>query len=844
MKRQHSKQAPAPKKSSAPTVADIDVCFATILEKLGGGSLTLQDEFAFIYKKRPASGHAIHVAALHKRGDEVLQDLLDLGADVNDRCVYPSWGGKEASVVPLHLAAAQGSVNVLQSLLVARADIAAKATYDGKPSYEAIHEAAFARNVEAIGFLIEHQANVNSTNNDGNSALHLAAKVGSVEVAQLLVDSNADTSRANGCEQSALILALDADSFPQEHLHILLGSSISAIVDVARRCPGIAANMLHRAQLQLHDVTTESWVELMTFAPQAAEAILDAVCALPQVQDANHHPLPRRARLRRGEITCHYGSTDTWQFDLQWTPAYPEWHLLFVPGLEQRRRRFFSRSHMTLWKQSLVGQRGEDLVDVQVKVVKLPGVMCPRVLYALAKTQHEHIFAKMATQGILQYAWRHVRMRFTLLLLQRVAKLLSLIYITLSPTIQHPLVNRTTWSVVVGSAMYEAFVNMFEAINHCRVLGEPFKILLRAPLWFDLFMICLTLNLGFVTAERCDLRSSLNLLAVASFYQWWHVLFTLRGFELFGRRIMPILQSFKSMISIGVITLLIFLSFLQFYVVITERFLTDDGLSKVMFEVFRTLLVGDSDGMKWMLVLGENHYGRYFTWFFLIAELFIFYIAVMNLFIAVQGEAYDRAQEHTKAIFAQARAQICIRSFLLPYLPSGRRWRMAAIVLIVIFALCWFILIPRKVHVVWPFSSLVLAMLLGDMCLLQRPWREVSKVDKGREGTVSDNLLWICHGADWEEDREILNMCDEVSRFSGIRQSIFSAAGDTLQQVQELRSVVERHGQALQKQADQLELVGRTFDQRMTKLEERVTDSFETVLSRLAQIERAIQASR
>jgi len=448
-----------------------------------------------------------------------------------------------------------------------------------------------------------------------------------------------------------------------------------------------------------------------------------------------------------------------------------------VPGLKQRRTRsYLKRSRSARNHEEEDHQK--DLVESQVKIVRLPNMVCESLLHALATTPHEHVFAKLSVCAVLGFSWRHVRSRFTTMLLYRCIKLAMMIaWVGAASALA--VVADMTWSVLVAEAAYELCVNLYEAFGYWSYLRDPFLFFRLRAHWMDMIGIGLTLTLGFHAADTLHLNSAAEFMALVSFYQWLHVLYTLRAYQAFGRRIIPILQSFGTMGPMIIITLVTFLGFMHAQLALKQKEGGTVDSIMALYEVFRTLMAGDSSGMLWTLQTAGSDYGNFLTWCFLVGSVFLFGVCVMNLFIAVQGEAYDTAQDHMKALFLQERAIICLRSFMHPYARRKCRVQTFLVVGVVVFLAGWGGLIFLSLHVswlhaIWPTMLLLAAMLLGDAVLLQRCW------EHDEQGNTEPHYLWVCHRADWEEDREALSISDEVGRYSGVKRLIELNGADKL----------------------------------------------------------------
>jgi ankyrin repeat protein len=89
---------------------------------------------------------------------------------------------------PLHLASAQGHVEVARVLFECGADLTTRDIQGWTP----LHHASRRGNLKVARFLVEHGTDVTAEDEDGSSPLHVAAQCGKVEVAQFLVEHGAD----------------------------------------------------------------------------------------------------------------------------------------------------------------------------------------------------------------------------------------------------------------------------------------------------------------------------------------------------------------------------------------------------------------------------------------------------------------------------------------------------------------------------------------------------------------------------------------------------------------------------------------------------------------------------
>ena len=92
----------------------------------------------------------------------------------------------------------------------AELSVNAKARNDVTP----LHLAACSGNVETIKLLLNNGANINITDDDGNTALHLAAKRGRANAISVLLESGSDVNKAGRRGNTALHMAIQQGHTP------------------------------------------------------------------------------------------------------------------------------------------------------------------------------------------------------------------------------------------------------------------------------------------------------------------------------------------------------------------------------------------------------------------------------------------------------------------------------------------------------------------------------------------------------------------------------------------------------------------------------------------------------
>jgi len=84
---------------------------------------------------------------------------------------------------PLHWAVRKGHLEIVQTLLAAKADIEAKTEADSTP----LHIAAWKGRVDIASLLMKHKAKVDARDNHGRTPLHVASYWGEIYMVALLL---------------------------------------------------------------------------------------------------------------------------------------------------------------------------------------------------------------------------------------------------------------------------------------------------------------------------------------------------------------------------------------------------------------------------------------------------------------------------------------------------------------------------------------------------------------------------------------------------------------------------------------------------------------------------------
>lgn len=146
----------------------------------------------FCSQKRDVHLNERFLQAAQKGDYEDLQNLLDLGAEVNARGKY----GDTALI----WAALRGQAKMVQYLLAKGAEVNAKNDVKETPLILATDN----KNVAVVRLLLAHGADINSKRYDGATPLMIASRYADVEMVKLLLAAGANPKEKDNAGQTAL----------------------------------------------------------------------------------------------------------------------------------------------------------------------------------------------------------------------------------------------------------------------------------------------------------------------------------------------------------------------------------------------------------------------------------------------------------------------------------------------------------------------------------------------------------------------------------------------------------------------------------------------------------------
>ena len=172
------------------------------------------------------------VADAAMRGDkDAVRALLKQGGDVNQ--------AQGDGMTALHWAATSGSIDLVETLLYAGANVRATTRLGG---YAPVHIASQSGHAAVIDALAKAGADVNMLTTTGATPLMLAATSGKADTVKALLDRGADiNARDKANDETALMFAAALDRTDVVQLLLARGANVSLTAKVIDRGAGPAA---------------------------------------------------------------------------------------------------------------------------------------------------------------------------------------------------------------------------------------------------------------------------------------------------------------------------------------------------------------------------------------------------------------------------------------------------------------------------------------------------------------------------------------------------------------------------------------------------------------------------
>lgn len=175
---------------------------------------------AYINKKVASDDDTVLEAAIKCAGIDVIEFLINCGADVNTINRFDQ--------TPLRLAIENNRLDVAKKLIEKGCDVNQRYEY----GQTLLHIFIMSEDLGAIRFLISFRANINARDKKGNAPIHYSVRILSrkgFKIAKLLVKNGVNIEAVNGEFESPLCLSIKNNNFRIAKLLIENGANVNFI---------------------------------------------------------------------------------------------------------------------------------------------------------------------------------------------------------------------------------------------------------------------------------------------------------------------------------------------------------------------------------------------------------------------------------------------------------------------------------------------------------------------------------------------------------------------------------------------------------------------------------------
>mmetsp|Transcript_30000 Transcript_30000/g.75664 ORF Transcript_30000/g.75664 Transcript_30000/m.75664 type:complete len:768 (+) Transcript_30000:145-2448(+) len=669
------------------------------------------DSAQFTWNHRPCVGTLFHKAVLDGDISTALAWMQEDPQVLTSRFHYETFHdgvAQEGSGEAIHLAASRGHQAVVELLIGAGAQLEAPVTRGCQDHYNVLSAAVFAEGKGGssgmVEYLLEAKAQM-MPNLDRKWPLHFAYQTGAVHLLTMLREAAKDQGVAEQIlheNPSPLLFGIQSRCMSEKQLARSVVPTPTSLRTFLDHDPGCIPHLMARlrrdaetaAKLAKH-ICGEDIARVVRTHPAAAAALLDGLTSRPVCENPGLHPLPVRVSFaprclierlhgmfNPGRTAFSIYTPETvWEYDGVSFEA-PAWH-----------KHIDSRS----W--------GRPFMDAQVEVCHVPNLVCPDFFAALvdasqgfaATEQSLDIFNEPVVRAAIQHGWWHGACRLDIL---HVAftfwGLLWLIY-------DSCLLSSTTLSVdFIGAlGIVDAFFGLLHLVGWWLSGGTANRLLNREALWSAIRTV-VPMMLPF--AQQGNV-----LMVIVVLIYWCQFLGFFTWSENIARSLLPLTRLAHSLVPAGVVTLVLFFAFTHAALVLN----TDTGSAwyDTLSSSFAVLFT------EKVPKLSEESSVQHA---FYCVAICVFSVFMLNIFIGVVGEEYEKQRRMSKCVYRLVRAQK-IQSFLttarvLPCALTSKRMasRVATVACLTALAVQ---LVGLQQGRPWPWTRLILVMCQATMIL-------------------------------------------------------------------------------------------------------------------------------
>ncbi|CAK0792425.1 unnamed protein product [Prorocentrum cordatum] len=275
-----------------------------------------------------------------------------------------------------------------------------------------------------------------------------------------------------------------------------------------------------------------------------------------------------------------------------------------------------------------------------------------RVLAAMAETRCPEIFDTKGCKTLVKLAWKRVQRYAYLNIFARALEVALLVCLTMALNDGSTRPERWSW-LNIGLLMWNMLEEVCQAIGFVQ-MGLSSLWTHNFVTWVDVFRLAKQAYVYAVVVVDGDLTNEFQriLLAIAVFWSWMRVLYSLRVLKVIGKPMLPILNSMQNMSAFLLVVVFWLGGFSHMYYAC--------GLSQPFssfMTVFRLAMLGDFE----LEEMESDAEGTVLagTWvqLFVIVVGFMMTITILNIFIGVVGMSYEKALDEAERAFQRQRAK-------------------------------------------------------------------------------------------------------------------------------------------------------------------------------------------
>lgn len=606
----------------------------------------------------------------------------------------------EAEQTPIFAAVAKGSSECITKLLRLGVRLDYVGKMDDEPNNTLLWHACYFGNVKFVRYLLPKAANhidlpAKSQDEDEvtHTPLHIVAKHGNTAVAQALLAAGAHVDKANEAGETPLTDAIDHDHPDVVRLLVSKAADVLSAASMDKlfnRKNNMVTITAAAEGLRMNCQATEEYVKdnlVMDHVVKFLNTPGDAAMHIIHIAFMNRHLRYYENKKRKVHTTAHIPNH---RFNVAVGPdadSLPEWNLggddvSCVRSSDGQAYPFdLLEKAEGFYKELLPGNRvdiAKTLPNAAPMQVPIDVFQCivkgihrnVDVLHAIADTANNHIFNEMGCQAVVELGWRRIRRLYIASLAVNLFFAVLMFELVSSLNGAQLTAKGKNWGTVrmillMSCWLFNLAKEVLQLIGY--ILMGKWAFYCRISNAVDLCrltMTGITVWMVFIDIDNLagfgdNARGPRLLLAMVCFFRWMKVLNALNGFEIFGPSMLPIQTGFMEMWTFTAVVMFPLVGFCHAYYALG---IYRDDLIRVVDIIYRLGFIGEHDLLE-MENVEEDAKGnpwRITVRVLLIVVSFFVGLTMMNIFIAVVGEAYMVASKEKMLIFWRNKAAIVL----------------------------------------------------------------------------------------------------------------------------------------------------------------------------------------